>query len=177
MLHRIPTQYSIHKCSNPGQVLCHREFIANPKKDVRKQLTEQLIKDLEDKGTILVYSGFEQAIINNLAQTFPNYENDLMKLIERLVDLEHIIKYNFYHPNFHGSTSIKKTLPALISEISYDGLEISDGDTAMAVYGFMALGTYEQKEVEILQSKLLEYCKLDTLATVKLHEKLVNYVT
>ena len=58
--------------------------------------------------------------------------------------------------------------------MSYEGLEISDGDTAMAVFGFMAKGKYKKDEVAKLRKKLLDYCKHDTLATVKFHEQLVE---
>jgi len=172
---KIPTQYSIHKCSKPGEVLFHREFISEPKQDSRKKLTEHLVQDLEQEGSIIVYSDFEQTIIHNLSKTFPEYSNYLEELAGRLVDLEKIIRYNFYHPEFHGSTSIKKTLPALVPGMSYDSLKIADGDTAMATYVFMALGSYEGNDVKTLQEKLLKYCEMDTLATVKLHQELLKY--
>ena len=96
---------------------------------------------------------------------------DFIKTIE-----EAIMKKNLYEPKFHGSTSIKKTLPVLAPDMSYEGLEISDGDSAMAVFGLMALGKYENREAKVMRKKLLDYCKQDTLAIVKLHERLVEYV-
>ena len=173
---QIPTQYSIHKCSKPGHIENHFEFIAHPGKDWRVELTERLINDLKGEGSIIVYSHFEKTILNNLAEVFPSLVDELNALITRLVDLEAIIKKNFYEPEFHGSTSIKKTLPALVPDMSYDELEISDGDTAMAVFAMMAQGKYKKEEVEELRKKLLDYCKHDTLATVKLHERLIVYV-
>ena len=42
------------------------------------------------------------------------------------VEIDHtdgvIIRKNFYHPAFHGSTSIKKTLPVLVPAITYEGM-------------------------------------------------------
>ena len=94
-----------------------------------------------------------------------------------MVDLEAIIKRNFYHPGFHGSTSIKRTLPVLVPEMSYEGLEIADGDSAMAAFAFIAWGRYADKELEHVKRNLFEYCKQDTLAMVKLQEKLYEYAT
>ncbi len=173
---QIPTQYSIHKCSKLGHIDNHYEYLAYPGKDWRAELAERLINDLKGKGSTIVYSNFEKKIINNLVKVFPDLADELNTLISRFVDLEAIMKKNFYEPKFHGSTSIKKTLPALVPDMSYEGLEISDGDTAMAVFAFMVKGKYEKEEVEKLRKKLLDYCKHDTLATVKLHEKLMGYV-
>ncbi|MEA3488054.1 MAG: DUF2779 domain-containing protein, partial [Euryarchaeota archaeon] len=73
-------------------------------------------------------------------------------------------------------TSIKRTLPVLVPEMSYDELDIGDGFTAMSVFALMAFGKYEKDEAETLKKQLLVYCKQDTLAMVKLHEQLVAYV-
>lgn len=97
-------------------------------------------------------------------------------LIGRLVDLEAIIRKNFYHPGFHGRTSIKRTLPVLVPGMSYDVLDIGDGYTAIAVFALLALGKYEDSEAETLKKQLQEYCKQDTLAMVTLHEQLLEYV-
>ncbi len=173
---KLPTQFSIHKCSEPGRIIDHKEYIADLKIDCRRELANKLIEGLESEGSIIVYSGFEKAIIKKLASAYPELSIKLVKLLDRLVDLEAIIRNNFHHPDFHGSTSIKKTLPALVNDLSYNDLDISNGDTAMAVFGFMALGKYDETELKQMQSKLLSYCKQDTLATVKLHEKLIGYV-
>ncbi|KAA3597444.1 MAG: hypothetical protein DWQ06_13655 [Calditrichaeota bacterium] len=64
--------------------------------------------------------------------TFINATNDLesslfyktskINFISRLVDFEKIIKGGIYHPKFYGSSSIKKTLPALVPEMTYEGI-------------------------------------------------------
>lgn len=173
---QIPTQYSIHKCSEPGHVIDHLEYLADPSTDCRRELTEHLINDLRGKGSIIVYSNFEKRIIDSLRRTYPDLSEELNLLINRLVNLEAIIRKNFYHQDFHGSMSIKKTLPALVSDALYDGLEIADGDTAMAAFAYLALGKYGNKEIESTKRSLLEYCKKDTLALVKLHQRLVEYI-
>jgi CRISPR/Cas system-associated exonuclease Cas4 (RecB family) len=171
---QIPTQYSIHKCSEPGHVISHLQYLADPSKDCGRELAEHLINDLKGEGSIIVYTNFEKNIINSLRKACPHLSGELNLLINRLVDLHAIIKKNFYHPDFHGGTSIKTVLLALVPDISYDELEIADGDTAMATFAYLALGRYENTEVESIKSSLLEYCKQDTLAEVKLHQRLVE---
>ncbi|MFZ2070458.1 MAG: DUF2779 domain-containing protein [Halobacteriota archaeon] len=173
---QLPTQYSIHRCSEPGHVTAHSEYLADPSRDCRQELAERLISDLKDAGSIIVYTSFEKNIINGLARLYPDLAADLNLLIGRLVDLEAIIKKNFYHPGFHGRTSIKRTLPVLVPEMSYDRLDIGDGFTAMSVFALMAFGKYEDDEAETLKKQLMAYCKQDTLAMVKLHKQLVAYV-
>ena len=174
---QLPTQYSIHKCSGIGHITDHREYLANPTRDCRRELAENLIKDLEHSGSIIVYSNFEADVISKLGRLYPDLVDKLSLLIERMTDLEKIINKNFYHPDFHGSISIKRTLPVLVPEMSYDELEIADGDSASAAFAYLVLGKYvEETEAKSVKRNLLDYCKQDTLAMVKLHEKLYEYV-
>ena len=70
-----------------------------------------------------------------------------------------------------GSYSIKLVLPAIIPELSYEGMAVANGDDAVLAY--KQLGeTSDPTETEQIRKDLLEYCKLDTLAMVKLLEKL-----
>ena len=174
---QIPTQYSIHKCSEPGHVIDHSEYMADQSKDCRKELAENLIDDLKGEGSIVIYSNFEKVVINNLSRLYPELSQKLNSLKNRMIDLEAIIRKNYYHPDFHGSTSIKNTLPVLVSGLSYDELEIAEGDSAMAAFAYLALGRYKDaKEVESTKRDLLDYCKQDTLAMVRLQEQLVEYI-
>jgi hypothetical protein len=92
-----------------------------------------------------------------------------------MVDLEAIIRKNFYHSDFHGRTSIKSILSGLIPDMSYDDLPIAEGDSAMAAFAYLALGQYEGEQIETVRSNLLDYCKRDTLAMVRLHARLAEF--
>ena len=172
---QIPIQYSIHICSGPGRITAHLEYLTDPKRDCRRALAERLLRDLGEKGSIIAYSPFEKTIINKLSEHFPELSPDLLALIDRIVDLEAILRKHFYHPDFHGSTSIKKTLPVLVPDMSYEGLEIANGDTAMSAFALMAQGHYGDGEIETIRKNLLDYCRQDTLAMVRLHERLLEY--
>ncbi len=173
---QIPTQYSIHECSAIGTVTQHFEYLADPTKDCRQEMAERLIETLKGTGSIVVYSSFEKTIISSLAKYYPHVAQKLEQLIVRMVDLEAIIRKTFYHPAFHGSTSIKQTLPALVPEMNYDDLPIAEGDSAMAAFSYLALGRYGPREADDIRRNLLTYCKQDTLAMVRLHQRLAEYI-
>ncbi|MBI4745776.1 MAG: hypothetical protein HY786_04360 [Deltaproteobacteria bacterium] len=56
-------------------------------------------------------------------------------------------------------------------ELTYDGMEVGDGGMAMAAYARMCQSE-DLAEIAAIRKALLEYCKLDTLAMVKILEKL-----
>jgi hypothetical protein len=170
---QLVTQYSIHKCSKPGVTQAHKYYLCDHGRDDRRKLAEELIKDLEKKGSIITYSSFEKTTVNNLAIIYPDLADKLVSLVDRMVDLEAIINKNFYHHEFHGRTSIKVTLPVLVPEMSYDEFEIAEGDSASAAFACLAMGKYKSEtEVKQIRADLLKYCAQDTLAMVKLHERL-----
>jgi hypothetical protein len=67
----------------------------------------------------------------------------------------------------HGSSSIKKVLPALCPQFSYSDLEIGDGMTASNSFLDLYYCTDKEK-IASVRKNLLEYCHLDTLAMVKI---------
>ena len=172
---QIPIQYSLHICENSGNIIRHRDYLADPHRDCRRELAERLIVDLKGEGSIITYSGFEKTTISKLSKTFSDLSDELQSLIDRIVDLEPCIKC-INHPEFCGRTSIKKVLPVLVPDLSYEGLEIADGDAALVTFAMMTQGMMDTDEMERKRAALLEYCKMDTLAMVRLHEVLHGFV-
>jgi hypothetical protein len=170
-----PTQYSVHICDRCGNIIGHREYLADPQRDCRRELAGRLLCDLAGEGSIITYSSYEKVMITGLARTFPDLEGQLNSLSGRIVDLEQYIKC-IRHPQFRGRTSIKVVLPALVPDLSYDGLAISNGGNAMITFASMMMGHYAEDVMRQKREELLEYCKLDTLAMVRLHEKLHEMV-
>ena len=176
---QVPTQYSVHICSALGKVVTHKEFLApDPTKDCRRLLAEQLVADLGSQGSVLAYhAAFKSTVIKNLAAMYPDLAPSLNAIIARMLDLEAFVLGGFYHPRFHGSSSIKVVLPVMVPTMSYSGLAIGDGDAAVAQFARMAKGQCGVEESKELRKALLTYCEQDTLAMVKLHEQLIAYAT
>jgi len=170
----IVTQYSLHKFSALNSSAEHFEFLADYNKDDRKKLAEKLLIDIGKDGSVVVYHAqAEKRFLNNLIKAAPEYTNELTAIIDRIVDLEEIIKKTYYHPMFHGSYSIKVVLPVLVPEMSYKNLVIGDGQSANVVFAELARGKYSTQEAETLCKELRSYCKQDTLAMVKIHEAMI----
>ncbi|MBL7894508.1 MAG: DUF2779 domain-containing protein [Bacteroidia bacterium] len=171
---QIVFQYSLHILKSKGSTPEHDEFLAEPDKgDPRRPFIEKLIKDCGNSGDILVYNiGFEKGRLNELAEDFPEYSVSINKIIARLKDLMiPFFKRWYYTPEMKGSYSIKSVLPALVPDMSYSDLEIQEGGTASATFTEMARGTFKG-DVAKTRRALIEYCTLDTLAMVKIYQKL-----
>ena len=166
-------QYSLHIQEVSGSTTIHKEYLADPKEEPRIRFVEQLIKDCSNIGDILVYNiGFERGKLNDLIEVFPQYSNDLRGIVKRLKDLMIPFQQKWYYtPEMRGSYSIKQVLPALVPELSYNDLEINEGGNASNTFLSMVNGTFKGNELQARKS-LLEYCKMDTFAMVKIVEKL-----
>jgi Domain of unknown function(DUF2779) len=127
---------------------------------------------LGDTGSIVVYSGFEKTRIKALQKTAPEFGELLEKILGRLSDLLPIIEEHVYYPDFRGRSSIKKILPVLVPDLSYDDLDVRDGETAITRFARMAKGEITGQDAEATRNQLLDYCKRDTLAMVRLHDAL-----
>lgn len=172
---QITTQFSLHQCDKPGHVIAHHEFLAEATHDCRRELAENLLAFLGDQGSVIVYhAAFERGQLTKLANLFPDLAAKLKAVIDRLFDLEVVIRHGYYDPAFRGSYSIKRVLPVLVPELSYQGLPIGDGDTAVAKFARMALGQYDSDQAAEVRRQLLRYCHLDTLAMVELHRRLLE---
>lgn len=170
---QIPFQYSLHFLEASGEGLQHKEFLAKEGSDPRQGLVERLVMDIPGNACVLVYNqGFEKGIIKKLAEDFPAFRNSLLTIHDNIRDLMLPFQHkDYYVPSMKGSYSIKYVLPALVPDMSYAGLEIANGGEAMGAYASLHLidGTAERERV---RKALLEYCKLDTLAMVRIYEKL-----
>ncbi len=171
---QIPFQYSLHIEHSDG-TLEHREFLAPAGADPRYALAQQLIHDIPDNVTVLAYNmSFEKGVIEKLAQSFPHFSERLKSIIHNIHDLMVPFQKGYYvTPSMNGSYSIKYVLPALVPEMAqaYKQLDgVQNGGEAMNAYAGLAM--MEKEEQERIRHALLEYCKLDTLAMVRVHQTL-----
>lgn len=170
---KIPFQYSMHYLDKAGYRLKHYEYLAEPNTDPRKEIAKRLVEQIPKNACVLVYSiGFEKSVLNSLKAWFPEYGKGLDNIISNLNDLMIPFKNQHYYSwQMKGSYSIKAVLPVLVPELSYEGLEVSDGDMAMLAYRRMCESN-EPTEVENIRKALLAYCKMDTLGMVRIVERL-----
>lgn len=172
---KIVFQYSLHILDEDK--LDHFEFLGEAGKDPQEELANRMIADTKDCKTILVYNiGFERTIVKDLAKRFPDKADDLQSIIDRMIDMMKPFQdKHYYTKEMRGKYSIKLVLPALIPELSYDGLNIGDGGMAMDAYAKLQAIT-DVDEIEKIKSDLLKYCELDTYAMVKILEKMRSVV-
>jgi hypothetical protein len=83
-----------------------------------------------------------------------------------------VVRNNVYHPAFAGSYSLKYVLPALVPEMSYADMEVADGQAAGLAWESLIRGKLDGDERDRITKALLDYCGQDTLALVRLLEKL-----
>lgn len=166
---QLPFQYSCHIIDKKGAEPRHVEFLADGAGDCRREIAESVLKTLGTRGTIIAYyQSFEKNRIEDLADHLPSLANELRGLLPRFIDLMDAFTKHYYHPNFHGSFSIKEVLPALIPEMSYDGMPVHDGSSAQVAFEKLCSSEVPKEEKNQIRGELLSYCKQDTLAMVEL---------
>lgn len=175
---QIPFQYSLHVLYEDG-TLEHKEYLASNYKEPRLDLIIQMIEDLGKEGTIVAYNiRFEKTRISEMAIDFPEYQTDLIPLNSRFIDLEIPFKDSMYYCKEMSRTSIKDVLPSLFPNepaLDYHILEdVHKGDEASAAY--LSLKDLNEEKEEQLRKALLEYCKLDTFAMVKIYQFLKEII-
>ena len=175
-------QYSLHYIEHDGGPLLHKAFLApSDGKDPRRALAEQLCRDIPcvEGLCIMAYNDpFEKTRIREMAQIYPNLHDHLMYIHDHIIDL--LVPFragHYYLPAMGGSFSIKSVLPALFPDdpdLNYHNLSplVQNGGDAMTI--FPQMHTIEPEKEKEARQALLDYCKLDTLAMVKIWQRLIE---
>ena len=173
---QLPFQYSLHIIKEEGEAIEHKEFLAEIEdKDFIRHFAENLIKDIPDNGSVIIYNrAFEPARNREIAEMYPDLKDELERINCNMIDfLEPFKQRKYYTKEMQGSASIKYVLPALYqkdSELDYHNLPVvHNGEEASEA--FLSLkGKSKEKQKEI-RNGLLVYCQLDTYAMVKIWMK------
>ncbi len=168
----VPVQWSCHTLCD-GE-LSHQEFLHTTGGDPRRDFAASLLSALPGEGRVVVYSSYENTILSSLARDLPDLADPIGRLQERLFDLEKVVRNHVQHPDFHGRTSLKYVLPALVDDLSYEGLAVPNGEVATVRYGQAVFGECCEAEREAIFADLLAYCATDTLALVRVREALLE---
>lgn len=171
------TQFSYHLIEKEGGKILHYDFIADGEHYQEREAAEKLIECIKKDHTVLMYSDYEKVCIERLIKRLPRYKEDLEVIKNNLVDLEKPFSGKFLvNRRMEGKSSLKKVLPALYpdcEELSYSKMKIQNGQQAESVYARLKKMAPAEKEKAI--QDLRDYCALDTLAMIKLWEKLEYY--
>lgn len=166
----VPFQWSCHTLDGGLQ---HREYLCTHAADPRREFAESLIEALSGDGPIVVYTSYENTILAGLAAGLPHLAGAIAALQARLFDLAKVIRDGVQHPEFHGRYSLKYVLPALVDDLSYQGLAVPNGEVAALRYGQAVYGNLGKAEREAIFDDLRAYCRTDTLGLVRLYERLL----
>ncbi|MFA9374773.1 MAG: DUF2779 domain-containing protein [Poseidonibacter sp.] len=174
---QIPFQYSLHIEHKDG-TLEHKEYLAKDGIDPREQIAKSLCEHIPSNMTVLAYNmSFEKGVIKKLSDLYPALSTHLLSINENMKDLMIPFQKKYYvTPSMNGSYSIKYVLPALVPEFAkaYKELDgVQNGSQAMNAFANMS--KMKEGEKQKMRTSLIEYCKLDTLAMVKILEKLKFY--
>ena len=181
---QIPFQYSLFVLESPRKLrgkpaeLKHFEFLHSENSDPSRSFAESLQKNVGDAGSVIVWSKkFECSINKQIAERLPEFKDLIESINNRTYDLMDIFtKQHYVHKNFRGSTSIKKVLPVLAPELSYKELAIQEGGTAASSWIKLIGKDFSLEEKVKLKKDMLEYCKLDAFAMVRILEELEKVI-
>ncbi|MFP6856705.1 MAG: DUF2779 domain-containing protein [Roseibacillus sp.] len=117
-------QWSCHSIESPGGTIEHHEWINLKHAFPNFEFARALRDVLGDRGTIYIFSHFEQTALRDIRSQMDSrgYEDtDLANWLEalgdsknpRVVDMEKLVRTHHFHPRMGGRTSIKAVLPAV----------------------------------------------------------------
>ncbi len=169
----IPFQFSVHVVDAPGSAPRHHEFLADGSTDPREELLNALLESIGPAGSVLAYNlSFESSVLAQLALRFPQEASRINNIIVRCADLAIPFAAQWYYDKaMNGRYSIKQVLPALVPELSYNDLTVGDGLLASILFAQVINGSYSG-DLTSWRKDMLAYCRLDTLAMVKLFQVL-----
>ncbi len=170
---QIMFQFSLDACKTDGDEPEHFGYLAEGPDDPRPGLLKELKKHIGHEGSIVVYNkSFEEGRLEESALAFPEERPWIQNVIGRMLDLMAPFKgFLYYHPEQCGSYSLKKVLPPLAG-ISYEGMDIAEGDTAMLRYLEAAFGDIDEPTRIKIRSDLEAYCGLDTRGMIAVAQQL-----
>ena len=158
-----PFQFSLHRAATPDSKPEHHAFLAEGGTDPRPEFLNRLRDCIGEEGSVVVYNRkFEKAVLEKLAKAYPDHAVWIGNVKRRFVDLlEPFQVFDYYHPDQHGSASIKAVLPVMTGR-SYADLEIHAGGQASLEYLRVHFGDVPKAERRKVRKQLERYCGQDT---------------
>ena len=174
----IPFQFSLHVLNSSDGDLEHHEYLHTDNSDPTEGIISALKESIGPDGNIIVwYKPFERTRNSELGELSPSNREFLSDINNRIYDLMDLFhKQMHVHPNFRGSTSIKKVLPVLVPELNYKELAIREGGSAMEAWFEKILNASSEEEKNETAKNLLKYCYMDTYAMYAIWKELIKII-
>lgn len=171
-------QYSLHIQRAPNSKLEHFDFIRADGTDPAEALSASLKENIGSTGNVIVWNKtFENTRNKEMGELLPEYKDFYQNVIGRTYDLMDVVDKQYYvHPGFKGKASIKFVGPVLAPDVSYKDLEVRGGTDAIEGYRQIISGELTGTAKDEKIADMLEYCKLDTYAMVRIWEEFEKIV-
>ena len=173
---RMVFQFSCHRLDHKDATPEHSEFVVTESVSNLPLLPEQLQKHIGSQGDIIVWNeAFEKECNDLLGRKYPDCRKFFEEINARIKDLMLVFKDLVYVDyRFKGSYSLKNVLPVLVPDMTYDTLSIQNGQIASVLWNKIVIEHDHHYNSNQVLSDLRDYCRLDTLAMVRILAKLQN---
>jgi CRISPR/Cas system-associated exonuclease Cas4 (RecB family) len=117
----LPFEFSCHILHSDGHME-HRHWLNTEDRIPTLPFIRELMSTLDGIGSVLVYTDYEERVLNNarslLDRLEPNSAKERVWIYDllnsgRIVDQHDWVHKYYFHPRMSGKTSIKKVLPAV----------------------------------------------------------------
>ena len=140
-----------------------------------KLFLEDIGSDI-DSSFVVWYDPFENSRNKEIWIRYPNLENSFLTINQNTFDLYRLFaEYHYFDRAFRWSASIKKVLPVLVPELSYEWLLIGKWDQAMrALWDIINGHNSEPESRKETLKNLLIYCRQDSYAMFVIYKRLLE---
>lgn len=100
-------------------------LVVGTQEEFLQLLLDDIGENLLDSSFVVWYKDFENSRNKEIAEVYPSLSDGFLKINDNTYDLFEVFRqYKYFDQKFRGSASIKKVLPVLVPELSYDNLVI-----------------------------------------------------
>lgn len=160
-----------HDISTGGTGHFQSEVVPNLSANNIKIFTKKLVEHFSynhDGRIIVSQINKVKKCLLNLSLVSPESKLEMEFIASRLEDIRSIfVNQLYYDPKFKGSTYLKKIIPIMCPDITYEKLKIKSG--IQAQFEFRQMVT-ENKNVIQIQEDLKQYSKMDAFALMKTYQ-------
>jgi len=171
----LPFAYSLRRIEREGSEDTSLFFMADAGTDPRESLCQNLIHDLKDIKTLVVFDATqEHAVLRKLGAIFPARKDFMEELCRRTLDLaELFVGRKVYFPLMGNSFSLKSL--SGVAGIDMEQMRISNGYDASAAFELLNEPDHLFRELE-LKNDLKRYSMADTEIMLRVFHRLGDLV-